>query len=200
MNSLRLQFRRPGTRQLAACVQAGGLVVTAIIALTSNLVFNSTSSETEASLAELIRNNQQLLQQRADVTSAVEEAECELFAMNQRLHEISALIPEAPEESRFLAQLSRLANDCDLRIRNFRPNPAEPEDQLRRIRVQLKGAGQYECICAFLDGLQELPRLTQVSRFRIDPLDADELYPIELELSIFHSNSNVPHPMQIAEK
>jgi len=108
-----------------------------------------------------------------------------LHAMTQRLDEVTALIPHNPEESLFLAQLSMLADDSALTIKNFRPGPPEENDRVQRIRVRLTGDGSYEGVCAFLDGLRSLSRLTNVSRLEISPLTVAGTYPFNMELSIF---------------
>lgn len=188
------------TRQLAGAMHATGTAVIAVILAVGYTTGYSSVESNEAEWIDTIHENQSLLQRSQQIEDERNLTECELFALTRRLEELNALIPDTRDESSFLAQLAALADEADLDIQNFRPGPAEDSHNLKRIRVQLTGAGSYECICTFLDGLQALPRLTHVSRMKIDPLNATNQYPVEMELSIFFAADSGERPVRTASR
>lgn len=202
MKHLSARLEHLSTARLRLAVHAIGCGVTASILAVGYFLFFASSENQEVVWQASIDADTQLVAKRDVIASAREMAECELFAMSQRLDQLTAMIPHTPDESRFLAELAELAGQTGLVIRNFRPGPAEDagspgseatantntqgdDSALQRIRVNLSGAGSYDGICRFLDGLQALPRLTHVSRLDVVPQVGSELYPVELELSIF---------------
>lgn len=203
MKHLTGQLQHLSPTKLRLFVHGIGVLITVSILSVSYFLFLTSSESREAVWTSSIDADRALIAQRDEIRSARELAECELFAMSQRLDELTALIPHTPDESRFLAELAELAGHTGLVIRNFRPGPPEEagspdhpaaaarangaaeSSPLQRIRVNLSGAGSYEGICRFLDGLQALPRLTHVSRLDVIPEAGSQLYPVELELSIF---------------
>ena len=171
--------------QLQCAVHAVGATVALMIAGAGYSYSTASESGQEATWENTIESGQELLENRSQIFQDRDIAECELFAMNKRLDELTALIPNNPESSRFLAQLAELGGNSKLEIQNFRPGPTEKTDNMQRMRVQLSGAGHYECICLFLNGLRSLPRLTRVTKLQVDPLNQKGIYPVHMELSIF---------------
>ena len=199
MRFLQSIIRRLSDRQLRLAVHSCGLAIVAVIAATGYVTSFAATEDQEDAWQQSIAHDENLLQQQETILFDRENTECELFAMSRRLEELTAMIPNEPEESRFLAQLSALADESQLSIQNFRPGPPEDTHNVKRIRVQLSGAGSYECICTFMDGLQALPRLTHVSRLTIDPVDSSGMYPVQLELSIFFAADGNQDQTRIAQ-
>ncbi|MEO2030220.1 MAG: type 4a pilus biogenesis protein PilO [Fuerstiella sp.] len=158
--------------------------MSAVIAAAGCLFYAATIDEAQRWKAS-IGVDSEILEQQESLVAARETTERELEAMTQRLEKVTALIPHNPENSLFLEQLAKLAEDSVLNIQNFRPGPPEENDRIQRIRVQLAGEASYESICTFLEGLRSLPRLTHVSMLHIDPRTATGTYPLQMELSIF---------------
>ena len=185
MNPLTKIFESLAPSQLRAAVHVTGAIVTLLIAAAGYSIGFVSDTNQETTWKNSIESGQELLKIREQIAQDRDIAECELFAMTRRLEELTALIPNNPESSRFLAQLAHLGAESELGIENFRPGPPETTDNMRRIRVQLSGTGRYESICRFLDGLQTLPRLTRVAKLQVDPPGENGLYSVSMDLLIF---------------
>lgn len=188
------------SRQLSVAIHSTGIVIAVAIVIVG---YGTTFSSTEGQKAEWIESataSRELLVNKDQIIADREMMECELFALSRRLEELTSLIPDSPDESRFLVQLAELASTSKLAIENFRPGPAEDSHNVKRIRVLLTGAGTYECVCTFLDGLHALPRLTHVSRLKIAPQNEADLYPVEMELSIFFAAESAAPATRVAVK
>ena len=178
-------FQSLSRTQLGIAVHGIGLAGVITIPALCYTFFLAENAQQVAACSSTIAADSAIILNRAELTEQRENTECELYALKQRLEELKAQIPNAPEESRFLAQLSKLAEESQLGIRHFRPGPPEDSNDVRRIRVQLSGVGSYECLCRFLNGLNSLPRLTKVSMLKVEPPNSERQYPVNLELSIF---------------
>lgn len=185
MKILNPVFRTIKPAHLAIAVHAAGSAVALTIVLAGYTLLGASHSCDETDCIARIEEGKRLIDQSEMLHEILELNECELFEHSQRLERLNALIPYRPESSRFLAQLAKLADSSELDIRNFRPGTPEDKETIKRIKVQLTGAGSWECICRFVHGLHSLPRLTHVSRLSIDPINADQQYPVNMELSIF---------------
>lgn len=189
MNIIRRTTDSLTSQQLRIASNAVGLLVLVMIVCVGYF-FNLTTTEGQlVDLQEQLNSDRQVLELKDAIVRTQETAECELFAMTERLDELTDMIPETPQESRFLAQLSQLAESACLQISDFRPGPAEDGETLKRIEVRLSGTGSYVCLCEFLHGLDSLPRLTHVSELIVSPVNADGVYPISMSLAIFFAES-----------
>ena len=177
-------------QQLRLCIHAtGALITVSMIAAAYSFALRPADVEI-AEAYESLEASRKIVQNRDAIIADAETAACERYATEQRLKELLALIPNRPEESRFLSQLSELAASCELDIQRFLPSAPEADQRVNRIRVQLDGAGTYDSLCRFLDGLHSLQRLTQVTELAIDNSSQTADYNVHLELSIFFADDS----------
>jgi len=116
----------------------------------------------------------------------------ELARARERSADLIERIPDQPQEADFLAQLSQLADDSGLKIRDYRPGVITLRSSHATMKVDMICAGNYESICTFLDGLAELPRHCTVVRFQIDSASQGELYSVELSLELYVATADRP--------
>ena len=103
-----------------------------------------------------------------------------------RLESLLARIPTTPQESEFLAELTRLARDAQLKISDFKPAEMKGSDSHAAVEIALRTEASYEGLCRFLDGLSSLPRLCHVKRLSLKAPDASQsTYPVDMTLQIF---------------
>lgn len=108
-----------------------------------------------------------------------------------RLELLLARIPTTPQESEFLAELTRLARDARLKISDFKPAETKGADSHAAVEIALKTEASYESLCRFLDGLSSLPRLCHVKRLSLRAPDASQsTYPVDMTLQIFFLSNN----------
>ena len=103
-----------------------------------------------------------------------------------RTAQLMARIPDAPQESEFLAHIARLAQQSSLSIRNFRPVATRARDRDSEVEVHLSAEGRYEGLCRFLAGLETLPRLCSVTRLSVvNEKPASGTLPVEITFVIY---------------
>lgn len=119
------------------------------------------------------------------------EAVKQLRQEELRLELLLARIPTTPQESEFLAELTRLARDARLKISDFKPAETQSADSHAAVEIALKTEASYESLCRFLDGLSSLPRLCHVKRLSLRAPDASQsTYPVDMTLQIFFLSTN----------
>jgi Tfp pilus assembly protein PilO len=177
-------------QRLRWTVHGCGALVTVLIVFTAWwIAFYQTETDVQSWRASLAEDSL-LLNDEPRLRSQLRDSTRELQTLEGRLNELTALIPDRPEESLFLAQLSELASSTKLQIRDFRPGGVQQSNEVMQLSIQLTGTASYECLCRFLDGLQSLRRLTQVSQLKVSPGVTEGIYPVEMELTIFFANQN----------
>ena len=106
--------------------------------------------------------------------------------------ELIERIPDQPQEADFLAQLSQLADDSGLKIRDYRPGVLIPKTSYATMKVDLICAADYESLCTFLDGLADLPRHCTVIRLAVDSASPAKPYSVELSLELYVATADRP--------
>ena len=96
-------------------------------------------------------------------------------------------VPDAPMEAAFLGQISRLADEVNLQIRDYRPGEVRTKPTYSEMQISLGCEGNYDSLCRFLDGLGQLPRLVNLSRLDVTALEGSDRYPATMKLVIYFS-------------
>jgi hypothetical protein len=100
-------------------------------------------------------------------------------------------MPTTPQESEFLAELTRLARESKLKITDFKPSEVAGGEAHAAVEIALRTEATYEGLCRFLDGLSSLPRLCHVKRLSLKAPDAAQTtYPVDMTLQIFFLSSD----------
>lgn len=114
------------------------------------------------------------------------EAEEKVALRRGRLDDLLARIPELPQETEFLAQLSKLSRLSDFSIRQFTPGPLVQQENHAHVDINVLADASYESLCTFFDGLMRLPRLCQVTDFEVRAVKDETLsYPVQMTLRIY---------------
>jgi Tfp pilus assembly protein PilO len=66
-----------------------------------------------------------------------------------------------------LNDILQLAKDAGLTVRDYQPATAVAKAGCRQIPIHLSGAGDYQGIYRFLDGLERLVRLTMIEKLEV---------------------------------
>lgn len=116
-----------------------------------------------------------------------EKAALERASQESRQQEESLLarVPNEAHEAEFLRQISGLAKDVGVILRDYRPGQSREEAKYSAMEIALTCAGPYEALCRFLNGVGGLPRLVNVSRLEIDGSRGDGDYAASLKLVIY---------------
>lgn len=175
------------SRGLHAAGLAVAIVATTALAVVLYLPLKSREADLETQLSgawQLLGDSERISSEHADALTALERTEVRIRTLREQ-------IPETAQEALFLAQISHLAEKSGFEIVDYRPGSAEPHEFCQQIRVQVRGRGQYESVCRFAAGLDQLPRLCRTTSFTVNVGGADAAAPaeklcdVELSLTIF---------------
>ena len=116
MFRLKRTLARLSRRTLLLTVHTTGLAVTLLIA-GAGYVTSFAATQTRAEVCEQSISENSMLLDKADmIVRRRVLAETEVAALSSRLRELTSMIPGAPLESQFLAQLTALSEVCQLSI------------------------------------------------------------------------------------
>lgn len=101
-------------------------------------------------------------------------------------------IPEQPQEAEFLKQVSQVADEHGVKIIKYDRGSLQRKGTHCEFDVRLSCEGNYPAICAFLDRLARLSRVTTVQSLTLTSSQADT-YPFELSLLLYYGTQGTPH-------
>jgi Tfp pilus assembly protein PilO len=149
--------------------------------------------ETSNQIDELmlsVENAPIIRQQHRLVSAKLEE-------VTTRIANVQRRVPQAADEAEFLHQVSQLASEEKLSIKEFNPEKPETKNGYVEMQVRLTGEGSFGSICKFVDHLNKLARLSKIKDLTLSSeTDATE-YPMTATLVIYFGLSgNDAEPAQ----
>jgi Tfp pilus assembly protein PilO len=162
---------------------AGALVMLSGLAAVHSTVFTSLDQQTAACatrtdhLKRLLQNAGRIRSEHHRLTNLKSEADARGQAILQR-------IPDEAQEAEFLSQLSELAQRANLNILDYRPGTPVEGENYWEMEVQLACRASYASLCAFLDGLHQLPRFTNLSRLDVVS-DQESSYAVTMSVMLY---------------
>ena len=104
------------------------------------------------------------------------------------LDELLQRIPSKANEDTFLAQLSKIARESGVVIKNFSPGNPVMMQRHARLDIDISANASYEGICHFLNCVAKMPRLCQITSFDVDSsLSPTNQYQFRAKLRIFYA-------------
>ena len=76
-------------------------------------------------------------------------------------------VPNDADAGQFLKEVTRIANEEKLAIRNFQPEKPAEQDRLCGDGSDAQGQGSFASICRFFDRLTKLSRLSKVKALTV---------------------------------
>ncbi len=118
---------------------------------------------------------------QASSTALTNECEC---AVNQ-VRSLRSKVPDSPDESTFLKQLSDVAVANNINVSDFRPGGVTDHGTFKELELRLRCAGIYSDLCKWLDELRLLPRMMRISQLSImAPATAGSPCTIDLQFNL----------------
>jgi len=103
--------------------------------------------------------------------------------------EAMSRIPDSVGKTEFLARLSELAAETDLKIHELRAGEEMGRKTHRELPIHLAGEASYDSLCHFLAGLEKLDRLTQLSALQVNGgLGETDTFPVTMTVNIFFAS------------
>ncbi len=131
-----------------------------------------------ASLDELLDRENQIRAEHAKVSESLAEITDRTKLLHRR-------VPREPREVEFITQVTEVANDEGLNIREYLFGAITNKQGYSQMELTLNGDGTYHSICGFLDRVHRLPRLSSVAEMDVNVDSPTESYPINLTLVIY---------------
>lgn len=113
------------------------------------------------------RDDLSLLARAEQVRIDHEAAVDRIRMLGDTLTDLKNRIPSSPREADFLAQVSVLAGQSGVRLKNFRPGQVTTTASVNTCDIQLSLMGSFANICKLLDGLHRIPRFLSVARLTL---------------------------------
>jgi Tfp pilus assembly protein PilO len=114
-----------------------------------------------------------------------EKISSRLSEVERRIADVQNRVPNDADAGQFLKEVTRIANEEKLSIRDFHPEkPAEKQGYAEQ-EVTLKGEGTFASICRFFDRLNRLSRLSKVKSLTVTAIDGTDEYPMSATLIIY---------------
>lgn len=177
--------------RLGLLLHAGGLLVTLAAAVGSGMAAYGLLSREWSEIHRRTVAARAYLESAPTIRERHASAVIQMQQEAARLESLMARIPTTPQESEFLAELTRLAREAKLRITDFKPSEVSGDESHAAVEIALKTEASYEGLCRFLDGLSSLPRLCHVKKLSLKAPDVSQTtYPVDMTLQIFFLSSN----------
>jgi Tfp pilus assembly protein PilO len=120
---------------------------------------------------------------RESLTTEVHNLETVLTNVRER-------IPNSPNETLFLKQMTEAARKTNVTIRAYNRGSIQEFATYSQLEVHIAGDGGYEPICRFIEQLSQLSRITAIEELKISVRAGDKSYPMEMRLLLFFNRTS----------
>lgn len=143
------------------------LTLFSLILIILNIIFYffiySPQSEEICTLNNQLELEQQQIKVIEDFISNHPDINAYDNELNSKLDKINKMIPENPDVSLFIDEISKIAIQSSIQISNITPGELVDKNNYREFRIALKISGDYFDFLKFLQALNRLDRLTSIS-------------------------------------
>jgi Tfp pilus assembly protein PilO len=108
-----------------------------------------------------------------------------LHEVTTRIANLQRRVPRDADAGAFLKEVTQLAGAGQLAIKDFHPEKPELKAGYGEMQVTLKGQGSFGSICAFIDRLTKLTRLSKIKDLTLSIGDSATEYPMTATLVIY---------------
>jgi Tfp pilus assembly protein PilO len=139
-------------------------------------------AETSNRIDELMQSiqNAPVIRQQHGIVSA------KLSEVTTRIANVQRRVPNDAGAGEFLRQVTELAEEEKLAIKDFRPNEnPEVKNGYAELQVTLKGEGSFGSVCTFVERLNKLARLSKIKDLSLTSETETTKYPMTATLVIY---------------
>jgi len=108
-----------------------------------------------------------------------------LHEVTTRIANLQRRVPQDAEAGSFLKEVTQLAGADQLAIKDFHPEKPEIKPGYAEMQVTLKGQGSFGSICAFIERITKLTRLSKIKDLTVSVADNATEYPMTATLVIY---------------
>ncbi|MEX0726542.1 MAG: type 4a pilus biogenesis protein PilO [Planctomycetaceae bacterium] len=170
-----------------------GLMVTlGLVALAIGFVGSPLDRQQEQLQAQIV-NMESLLEEQAGVEQTNRKLQADIDRRSAQWNELLNRIPPESQVSEFLTMLTELAEESRLNVEFFNPGVSRAQDLFEEIDIDLQATGDYVSICGFLNGLNTMARICNISKLEISALtQIPDQYTVTLSLRILYNFDDSP--------
>jgi Tfp pilus assembly protein PilO len=144
------------------------------------------STETSNRIDELMQSvrNAPLIREQHGIVSA------KLREVTTRIANVQRRVPQDAAAVEFMNQLVELAGTEEFTIKEYHPEKPEAKNGYAEMQVTFKGEGSFGSICAFMDQLNKLARLSKIKDLTLTSETDATNYPMTATLVIYFGLSS----------
>ena len=181
MNALHKLVDRVGRDTALNMAFVGMTILLSLLAWSGIAYLQSSLNGVERNIAK----REALLERGEDFQASSRRLKEQLASVLETLTALQAKLPDTPDESQFLHELSERALATGVSLSDFRPGAITQRPNCKDIDLRLRGTGSYASVCRWLDQLRDLPRLIRISHVAISgPSAAGGDCLIDLQLNL----------------
>ena len=173
------------TRRIGRLLHYAGLLVTVICAVAGYSLLHAPTleaiAETSMRTEEVLLSGQNTPLIREQHRNASET----LHEVTSRIAAVKGRVPGDADAGAFLKQVTQIAASEQLFIEDFQPLAPSIQNGYAAMEITLKGHGSFAGICAFVDRLNKLTRLSKVKDLTVSATDGELDYPMTATLLIY---------------
>lgn len=173
------------TRRFGRLLHYAGVLLTVICASIGYSFLHAPAVQTIADTAARIDGVVQSVKNAPVIRSQHKVVSEKLKEVTTRIANVQRRVPQTSDEGDFLHQLTELAGNEKLAIKEYNPGKAEARNGYAEMQVTLKGAGSFGSICTFVDRLNKLARLSKVKELTLDAEGSETDYPMTATIVIY---------------
>jgi len=144
-------------------------------------------------LVEANEHRSQRITQLERLLSASTEVEQQHEALRQELrtlkHSVETThrrLPSDLQEGEFISEVQEIANSVGLEIEDYHLGEWEELANYSKAEVSLQCRGSYASICKFLDAIDHLARITEISTLELASHHNFESYPVYVTFVLYY--------------
>ena len=163
----------------------GGLVAVVLGASAYQVVVSGLITRQQNENVAEIARLETLLETERDAGRELSRLQADLARLEASAEAARQRIPETPQESEFLTQISAAANETGLTIQNFTRGAVTSLGTHSQLQIRLTGEGDYASICGFFEKMAAFSRVATVSRMNLTVPANSEIYPLDMTLTLY---------------
>jgi Tfp pilus assembly protein PilO len=173
------------TRRFGRLLHYAGVLATVLCATAGYSLLHAPAVDSIADMSARIDEVVQSVQNAPIIRDQHRIVSAKLREVTTRIANVQGRVPQGADDGEFLKQVSQLAQKEKLAINDFHHEKAEAKDGYAEMQVSVHGVGSFSSICAFLDGLNKLARLSKIKDLTLSAEDTAAEYPMSATLVIY---------------
>lgn len=177
------------TRRFGRLLHYAGVLTTVVCATVGYSFVHAPAVDAIADTAARIDEVVQSVQNAPVIRDQHRIVSAKLHEVTTRIANVQGRVPQGADDGEFLKQVTQLAQKEKLAINDFHHEKAEVRNGYAEMQVSVHGVGSFNSICAFIDGLNKLARLSKVKDLTLSAEDTSTEYPMTATLVIYFALS-----------